>query len=58
MFGSLDKDVIVLRGDPNEATSQLVKGVVVLCLPSALKVDDVHLRMSGNLRIAYTDTFY
>jgi len=50
----LEKDVIVLRGDPNEATSQLVRGVVVLCLPSSLKVEHVHLRMSGHLRIAWT----
>lgn len=48
---SLDSEVIVLRGVENEAASQLLKGVVVLCLPSALKVEDVHLRMTGHLRI-------
>ena len=48
---SLDSDVIVLRGVETEAASQLLKGVVVLCLPSALKVEDVHLRMTGHLRV-------
>ena len=50
--GSLDNEIIVLRGAENEASSQLLKGVVVLCLPSALKVEDVHLRMIGQLRVA------
>lgn len=50
---SLDSDVIVLRGVESEASSQLLKGVVVLCLPSALKVEDVHLRMTGHLRVGY-----
>jgi hypothetical protein len=49
----LDTDVIVLRGVESEASSQLLKGVVVLCLPSALKVEDVHLRMTGHLRVGY-----
>lgn len=49
----LDNDFIVLRGDENEASSQLLKGVVVLCLPAALKVEDVHLRMVGHLKIGY-----
>ena len=48
---SLDSDVIVLRGVESEAASQILKGVVVLCLPSALKVEDVHLRMTGHLRV-------
>ena len=49
---SLDNDIIVLRGGESEASSQVLRGVVVLCLPSALKVEDVHLRMTGQLRIA------
>jgi len=48
---SLDNEIIVLRGAENEASSQLLKGVVVLCLPSALKVEDVHLRMTGQLKV-------
>lgn len=41
----------MLRGAENEASSQLLKGVVVLCLPSALKIEDVHLRMTGQLKV-------
>ncbi len=48
---SLDNDIIVLRGGDSEAASQILKGVVVLCLPAALKVEDVHLRMTGQLKI-------
>ena len=47
----LDNEIIVLRGAESEASSQLLKGVVVLCLPSALKVEDVHLRMTGQLKV-------
>lgn len=47
----LDSDFIVLRGEESEAASQILKGAVVLCLPSALKVEDVHLRMIGQLKV-------
>lgn len=50
-ISSLDSEVIVLRGVESEAASQLLRGVVVLCLPSALKVEDVHLRMTGHLKL-------
>lgn len=50
-FCSLDEEIIVLRGGENEASSQLLKGTVVLCLPAALKVEDVHLRMTGQLKV-------
>jgi len=48
---SLENEIIVLRGAESEASSQLLKGVVVLCLPAALKVEDVHLRMIGQLKV-------
>ncbi len=48
---SLDNDIIVLRGGESEASSQMLKGVVVLCLPAALKVEDMHLRMTGQLKV-------
>ncbi|RDW75124.1 hypothetical protein BP6252_06266 [Coleophoma cylindrospora] len=51
----LENEVIVLRGGENEASSQLLKGVVVLCLPSALKCEDVHLRMTGQLKVGWND---
>jgi hypothetical protein len=48
---SLENEIIVLRGGDSEASSQLLKGTVVLCLPAALKVEDVHLRMTGQLKV-------
>jgi len=51
----LDNEIIVLRGSENESSSQLLKGVVVLCLPSALKVEDVHLKMVGQLSVGWND---
>ncbi|EPE35187.1 E set [Glarea lozoyensis ATCC 20868] len=50
----LDSDIIVLRGDENDASSQLLKGTIVLCLPQSLKVEDVHLRMTGQLKAGWT----
>ncbi|KAH7319761.1 arrestin domain-containing protein [Stachybotrys elegans] len=51
----LDNDFIVFRGGEHESTAQLLKGVVVLCLPTAQKIEDVHLRLIGTLRL--TDSF-
>jgi arrestin-related trafficking adapter 4/5/7 len=51
IISRLDNEIIVLRGAESEAASQMLKGVVVLCLPSALKVEDVHLRMTGQLKV-------
>lgn len=47
----LDNDFLVFRGNDHESSGQLLKGTVVLCLPSALKVDDVHLRLVGTERL-------
>lgn len=41
----------MLRGVESEASSQLLRGVVVLCLPEALRVEDVSLTMTGQLKI-------
>ncbi|KAH8165508.1 hypothetical protein CIB48_g2740 [Xylaria polymorpha] len=51
----LDNDFIVFRGNENEASGQLLKGVVVLCLRESLKVEDIHLRLIGHCRIAWLD---
>lgn len=48
---SLDNDIIVLRGSESESSSQMLKGVVVLCLHAALKVEDVHLKLHGQLKV-------
>lgn len=49
----LDNDFIVFRGNDHESSGQLLKGVVVLCLPSALRMEDVRLRLVGTLRLRY-----
>ncbi|KAI1504707.1 arrestin [Biscogniauxia marginata] len=51
----LENDFIVFRGGEHEASGQLLKGVLVLCLREHLKVEDVHLRLMGNCRIAWLD---
>ncbi|KAI0477416.1 arrestin [Xylariaceae sp. FL0804] len=51
----LDSDFIVFRGGDHEASGQLLKGVLVLCLREHLKVEDVHLRLTGNCRVAWLD---
>ncbi|KAL1859515.1 hypothetical protein VTK73DRAFT_7578 [Phialemonium thermophilum] len=52
----LDNDFIVFRGNEHESAGQLLKGTVVLCLPAPLKIDNVHLRLTGTLRLAWTDS--
>lgn len=49
---SLDQDFIVFRGTNDESAGQLLKGVVVLCLSSSLRIEDVHLRLTGTLRFS------
>ncbi|KAF2964869.1 hypothetical protein GQX73_g8694 [Xylaria multiplex] len=51
----LDNEFIVFRGNDHEASGQLLKGVVVLCLRESLRVEDVHLRLTGHCRIAWLD---
>ncbi|KAI1275494.1 arrestin [Xylaria sp. FL0933] len=51
----LDNEFVVFRGSEHEASGQLLKGVVVLCLKEPLKVEDVHLRLTGQCRIAWLD---
>ncbi|KAJ2905623.1 carbon catabolite repression protein [Zalerion maritima] len=54
IYPSLDDDFIIFRGNEHEAAGQLMKGTIVLCLPSPLKVEDIHLRLTGQLRLAWT----
>lgn len=56
-FNSLDQDFIVFRGNDYESAGQLLKGVVVLCLPAALRIEDVRLRLVGTLRLSYVTLF-
>ncbi|KAK0709776.1 hypothetical protein B0T26DRAFT_654179 [Lasiosphaeria miniovina] len=52
----LENDFIVFRGNEHESSGQLLKGTVVLCLPSSLKIEDIHLRLTGTLQYNWTDT--
>ncbi|KAH8903158.1 hypothetical protein BR93DRAFT_972091 [Coniochaeta sp. PMI_546] len=52
----LDSDFLVFRGNEHESSGQLLKGTVVLCLPSPLKVEDIHLRLTGTLHLSWTDS--
>ncbi|CAN8098460.1 unnamed protein product [Discula destructiva] len=52
----LDNDFIVLRGNDHEASGQLLKGTLVLCLPTSLRIEDVHLRLIGTERLNWTDS--
>ena len=56
MIFRLETDVITLRGTEEEASSQLLRGVVVLCLPHALRIEDVHLRMTGLCKVGLVAT--
>ena len=51
----LDQDFIVFRGHDQESAGQLLKGVVVLCLSSSLRIEDVRLRLTGTLRLQYVN---
>lgn len=51
----LDSDFIVFRGTEHESTGQLLKGVLVLCLQSSLRMEDVRLRLMGTLRHSWAD---
>jgi len=49
---SLDNDFIVFRGNEDESSGHLLKGTVVLCLTQPLKIEDIHLRLTGNMRLS------
>ncbi|MBE3044416.1 hypothetical protein IMZ48_17980 [Candidatus Bathyarchaeota archaeon] len=48
----LDNDFLVFRGNQHESAGQTLKGHVVLCLSSALKIEEIHLRLTGTLRLS------
>ncbi|KAH7078185.1 hypothetical protein BKA63DRAFT_280865 [Paraphoma chrysanthemicola] len=51
----LDDGLVVLRGNEHEAAGQLLKGRVELRSTRALRVDAVHLRMAGRMRITWRE---
>ena len=52
LLSRLENDFIVFRGNEHESSGQLLKGTVVLCLPAPLRIEDVHLRLTGTLHLA------
>ncbi|OAA61068.1 carbon catabolite repression protein [Niveomyces insectorum RCEF 264] len=51
----LENDFLVFRGSEHEASGQLLKGVLAICVPSPIKVEDIHLRLTGVQRLTWTD---
>ncbi|KAL2126539.1 hypothetical protein VTI74DRAFT_714 [Chaetomium olivicolor] len=51
----LENDFIVFRGNDHEASGQILKGTVVLCLSSPLKIEDIHLKLIGSAHYVWTD---
>jgi hypothetical protein len=49
----LENDFIVLQGNEHEASGQMLKGVVAVCVPGPTRIDDIHLRLNGTLRLWY-----
>ncbi|KAK3995795.1 hypothetical protein QBC44DRAFT_366179 [Cladorrhinum sp. PSN332] len=49
----LENDFIVFRGNDHEASAQVLKGTVVLCLTAPLKIENVHLKLTGTIHYGY-----
>ncbi len=45
----------MFRGNEHEASGQLLKGTLAICVPSPIKVEDIHLRLTGVQRLSWTD---
>ncbi|KAK3366442.1 hypothetical protein B0H63DRAFT_362891, partial [Podospora didyma] len=52
----LENDPIIFHGNDREASGQLLKGTVVLCLSSPLKITGVQLSLTGTLQCSWTGT--
>ncbi|KAK3173918.1 hypothetical protein K4F52_010369, partial [Lecanicillium sp. MT-2017a] len=48
----LDQDFVVFRGSDHESAGQVLKGVVVLRLAEALRIEDITLRLTGTRRMS------
>lgn len=47
----LNQDPIVFHGSEQESTSQVLRGVVVLCLPGALEMKGLRLYLEGTQKL-------
>lgn len=50
-----DNDIIVFRGSQAEASSQILRGMVVLCLRESIKVQEIHLKLTGTCKVGWTE---
>ncbi|RGP67108.1 hypothetical protein FSPOR_6164 [Fusarium sporotrichioides] len=46
----LEQDLLVFWGNQYESSDQFLRGVVVLCLRSPLKIEEIRIRLDGNVR--------
>lgn len=51
----VENDIIVFRGSESEASSQILKGMVVLCLRESIKVQEIHLKLTGTCKVGWTE---
>ncbi|EFX02962.1 carbon catabolite repression protein [Grosmannia clavigera kw1407] len=51
----LETDFLVFRGNEHEASGQMLKGVLAICVPAPIKIEDIHLRLTGVQRLAWND---
>ncbi|GKU21467.1 unnamed protein product [Fusarium langsethiae] len=47
---TLEQDLLVFWGNQYESSDQFLRGVVVLCLRSPLKIEEIKIRLYGNVR--------
>ena len=54
----LERDILVVRGQPRDASSVQIKGTVVLCLAEPLTIKRISLSLSGTCKISWPETIH
>uniref|UniRef100_A0A060T965 ARAD1D09174p n=1 Tax=Blastobotrys adeninivorans TaxID=409370 RepID=A0A060T965_BLAAD len=54
-FDSIDRDVVVIRGTPEEAASVRLTGSVILNAAENISIKRVHVKLFGTLRLKWND---
>lgn len=54
----LEASNLILRGTPDEASSVVLKGTLVLCLSEPLKIQGIKLRFTGEKRLGSAINLY
>ncbi|KAA8915646.1 hypothetical protein TRICI_002227 [Trichomonascus ciferrii] len=52
---SADREVILLRGSPEDASSHLLRGMVSVSVPDPSAVKKVHLKLTGTMKLKWVD---